>query len=135
MARRKAQDTETQEPTHEATTEAAVATREPGDEPERKPLPNPWAIKSNPPEGLEYRLARDPYQAEIKFADGKPSDEVRKIMKDGGFRWAPDYEVWARPIEFRTQMQDRLQAERVYAEVLKAIRAEKGIVDQDLRAF
>lgn len=133
MARRKAQDTDTQEPT----AGAAVATREPGDEPERKPLPNPWPIKTNVPEGLEYRLARDPYQAEIKFAAGKPSEAVRQIMKDGGFRWAPDYEVWARPIEFKTQMQDRLQGERVYADVLKAIRVEKGIAapEQDVPGF
>ena len=89
------------------------------------------------PEGLEYRQAREPYQAEIVFAEGKPSEEIRTLMKREGFQWQNERKVWARPIEYKSQMQDRLHGERVYAEVLKAVRAEKGIAapDQDLPAF
>lgn len=79
--------------------------------------------------GVELRTSRDPYQTQVVFADGKPSDEIRTFLKSQGFRWNPDATAWVRPIQFATAAQDREAGRRVAGEVAKMLRAEKGIAE------
>ena len=112
-------------PTNESTAAAAHATeREPGDEPTRPQLPNPMSWITDTIAQVAFRTAREPYQAEILFGEGKPSPEARAIMKDAGFRWNPQYEAWTRPIGFTTAAQDREIGRRTATAVIKQIRQE-----------
>lgn len=73
----------------------------------------------------------------IRFRDGKPSDEVRRYMKDNSFHWEPDAPkgghwpeadgAWVRPLGLATKSQDRLHGERVFEKVAEMLREEKGI--------
>lgn len=48
-------------------------------------------------EGYTYR--EDPESMRIQFVfDGKPGDEVRNILKQNGFRWAPSQGAWQRQL-------------------------------------
>lgn len=48
-------------------------------------------------EGYTYR--EDPESMRIQFIfDGKPGDEVRNILKQNGFRWAPSQGAWQRQL-------------------------------------
>ena len=48
-------------------------------------------------EGYTYR--EDPESIRIQFIfDGKPGDEVRNILKQNGFRWAPSQGAWQRQL-------------------------------------
>ena len=130
MARRKTTASELSQETGVATADSLdqqPVQREPGDEPERPKLPNPFEFITDVAAGVHVSLARDPYQAEIRFDEGKPSDQVRQTMKDAGFRWNPPYEAWTRPVDYRTQAQDRLIAERTARSVIKLVHEEKGI--------
>jgi hypothetical protein len=122
--------------------EAPTATREPGDEPERRTLPPQRGWKHNNAAGVEWLNYIDTdkkiYEFWLKFRDGKPSEAVRNYMKDNGFRWAgmapsggrwPEVEgAWMRPIGYQTAAQDRLHGERVFDKVVDMIHEEKGIV-------
>ena len=48
-------------------------------------------------EGYTYR--EDPESMRIQFVfDGKPSDDIRNILKQNGFRWAPSQGAWQRQL-------------------------------------
>ena len=48
-------------------------------------------------EGYTYR--EDPESMRIQFIfDGKPSDDIRNILKQNGFRWAPSQSAWQRQL-------------------------------------
>ena len=48
-------------------------------------------------EGYTYR--EDPKSMRIQFIfDGKPSDDIRNILKQNGFRWAPSQGAWQRQL-------------------------------------
>jgi hypothetical protein len=103
-------------------------TREPGDETEqetRAPNPRPWA--HNNAAGVEMLEHRDPYERWIRFRDGKPPQEVIDCLKDNGFRWNRDDQVWTRPVDYKTQAQDRLTADRTYARAVDMLLEHKGI--------
>lgn len=138
MARRKQTTPADEEASREASVPSDAAApqqspdREPGDEPSRLKIPNPFAWITDVAAGVQFRTVRDPYQAEIHFQEGKPTEEVRQIMKEAGFRWNPPYEAWTRPIGFHTAQQDRLVGERTAREVIKMIREEKGLAPSDV---
>ena len=80
------------------------------------------------------------YEMQLRFRDGKPSQEVRQFMKDNGFRWESEapkagvYDVataWVHPVGFNTGAQDRLTAERIYSGVVEMIKRERGL-DQEI---
>jgi hypothetical protein len=107
----------------------AIATREPGDdsvEVEQK-APNPRSWAHNNAAGVEMLEHRDPYERWIKFRDGKPPQDVIDYLKDNGFRWNASEKVWARPVGYNTQSQDRLAADRTYKQVVELLLTAKGI--------
>jgi hypothetical protein len=116
------------------TENSQVAGREPGDERIYPPTANPFEIASN--NGANVRLFEhrgsgrdDPYYRFIAFPDGKPSDKVRQFMKDKGVQWNKPVgsKTWNIIIDYPTRNQDRLHAERVFAEVINLILEEKGL--------
>jgi hypothetical protein len=70
-----------------------------------------------------------PYLSIIRFNE-KPSDAVRDVMHKNGFEWKQQNKEWARPINFETRVQDRVHADRVFDEVTKMIRTERGITHE-----
>src|SRR5579863_4449571 len=127
MARRKTE--QANEPTQEVTetTSEQGIEREPGDEAARRPIPNPMRWTNDNAAGVEYATSREPYEAQIRFQDGKPSEQVRQHLKDNGFSWKPQEKIWARPIKFSSKAQDEETGRRVSAKVIAMIREEKGI--------
>lgn len=46
-----------------------------------------------------YKVVQNVEENRLQFIfDGKPSAEVRKVMKSNGFRWAPSQEAWQRQL-------------------------------------
>ena len=66
------------------------------------------------------------YMSVIRFTE-KPSEDVITKLKDARFRWNSERKEWARPVEYQTRIQDRVDAERVFEDVCKTVRAERGI--------
>jgi hypothetical protein len=106
-----------------------------------KPVyPNPRSWAHDNQAGVELSTYSNKetkrYEMWIKFRDGKPSEEIRQIMKENGFKWHPDvpkggnFDVagaWTLPIGYKTSTQDRLTAERTYADVVEKMFQEKGV--------
>ena len=67
----------------------------------------------------------------IQFGEGrpedKPSQEVIDTLKEAGYRWNPSDRIWTHPVWSESAMSTRIDAERLYQEVCKMIRQEKGI--------
>lgn len=76
--------------------------------------------------GARLTEHRNPYLSIIKF-DEKPSKEVTGLLRDAGFNFSSENQEWTRPIHFETRIQDRLHAERAFADVRKQLRTERGI--------
>jgi hypothetical protein len=85
------------------------------------------AVITDPHAGMRFHFNYKQHRAEIEF-DGKPSPEVRSLLKEGGYRWdGPETKVWAKPIKFAQREQDRVQAKKVFYQAADAIRKERGI--------
>jgi hypothetical protein len=94
--------TQVQEPAQQE----LVATGEPGEDGgEHAVEPNPRSWAGNNAAGVEYLTRKAPYQFLIRFKE-KPSREVIGHMKDQGFRWDRDGQVWARPVAYKAAAQD-----------------------------
>ena len=84
------------------------------------------AILSDTPAGIRFYFDYQKHRGEIAF-DAKPTPEVRALLKENGFRWDADVQVWAVPIRFAQREQDRLAAKRTYHKCAEMVRVEKGI--------
>jgi len=101
--------------------------REPGEDPgEHFVEPNPRSWAGNNAAGVEYLTRKEPYQFLIRFKE-KPSQDVIDLMKDNGFRWDRDAQLWARPIAYSTAAQDREIGRRTYGKVVDRLLEQKGI--------
>lgn len=76
--------------------------------------------------GVKLKEHQHPYLSVIRF-DEKPSDQVREKLREAGFNWNSENKEWVRPIRFDSRAQDRLNAERVFEDVAKTVREERGI--------
>ena len=76
--------------------------------------------------GVKLQEDRRVKQSQLKFAD-KPSDAVRAVVREAGFRWLPEERIWWKAISNENGWQSRMDAERVYQQVTAMIRKEKGI--------
>lgn len=46
-----------------------------------------------------FRVERDMNSNRINlYFDGKPEEEVRRVLKSNGFRWSPSYSCWTRQL-------------------------------------
>ena len=117
------------------------ASREPGDEEERKPFPPQRGWKHDNLAGVEQLFYSDSekgiYEAWFKFRDGKPPQKVFDFLKEKGYRpqgnaprggvWPEVEWAWASRTNFETLSQDRLDHERNYRQVVEMMLAEKGL--------
>jgi hypothetical protein len=109
--------------------------REPGDEAEYPPAPNPRSWHENFQVGVKFRTNRETLKAELVFGE-KPSQPVIDYIKEQGFRWNGKEKLWERPISFKTAAQDRLIAMRTYSGAVGMIQKERGLEPQpELEAF
>ena len=93
--------------------------------------PDPFGIAKDNIAGVRLFESKQDRQMAIKFGEGrpedKPSEAVIDRMKEAGYRWNPADRIWAHPVGGESAMSTRIEAERLYQEVCKMIRLEKGI--------
>lgn len=94
-------------------------------------IPDPFCIATDVQLGVRLLESRQDRQVAIKFGEGqpedKPSQDIIATLKDAGFRWNPYDKIWAHPVRANDAMSIRIEAERLYQDVCKMIRQEKGI--------
>jgi len=97
---------------------------------QKKPLsaPDPFGIATDYLAGVRLLESKQDRQMAIKFED-KPSQAVIDTMKQAGYRWNPADRIWAHPVRPESAMGTRIEAERLYEDVCKMIRLDKGIED------
>jgi hypothetical protein len=102
---------------------------------QRKPVsvPDPFGIATDYVAGVRLLESKQDRQMAIKFGSGgpedRPSQAVIDTMKEAGYRWNPVDRIWAHPVRSESAMGTRIDAERLYQDVCKMIRLEKGIED------
>jgi hypothetical protein len=94
----------------------------------RKPvsIADPFEVAVDPAAGVRFFESKRYHQVAIKFVD-KPSPAVIDKLKEAGFRWNRNDKIWARPVTPDSAMSTRIEAEKLYQEVRRMIRQEKGI--------
>ncbi len=88
--------------------------------------PDPYLIGVDTVAGVKLYESRQDHQMAIKF-ETKPSQPVIDKMHEEGWIWKPADKIWARPLWADSAMSTRIKAERVFEDVCKMIRQEKGI--------
>ncbi|MBI1347074.1 hypothetical protein GC163_12385 [bacterium] len=93
--------------------------------------PDPFGIAIDNLAGVRLFESKQDRQMAIKFGEGRPEDKPSQAvidkMKEAGFRWNPADRIWAYPVRSDSAMSTRIEAERLYQDVCKMIRREKGI--------
>jgi len=93
--------------------------------------PDPFGIAKDNLAGVRLFESKQDRQMAIKFGEGRPEDKpsqaVIDLLKEAGYRWNPVDRIWAHPVWSESAMSIRIDAERLYQEVCKTIRQEKGI--------
>jgi len=87
---------------------------------------DPFGIATDNLAGVRLFESRQDRQMAIKFED-KPSQAVIDTMKEAGYRWNPADRIWGHPVWAESAASTRIDAERLYQQVCKMIRQEKGI--------
>jgi hypothetical protein len=92
---------------------------------------DPFGIATDNLAGVRLFESKRDRQMAIKFGEGRPEDKpsqaVIDTMKEAGYRWNPSDRIWTHPVWSESAMSTRIDAERLYQEVCKMIREEKGI--------
>ena len=95
------------------------------------PAPDPFGIAMDALAGVRLFESRNPPEMAIKFGEGKledkPSQAVIDKMKEYDYRWNPSDRVWKHPVRYDSARTTRIDAERLFQEVVKIIREERGI--------
>jgi hypothetical protein len=95
------------------------------------PAPDSFGIAKDNLAGVRLFESKQDRQMAIKFGEGRPEDKPSQAvidkMKEAGFRWNPADRIWAHPVTSESAMRTRIEAERLYQDVCKMIRQEKGI--------
>ena len=94
-------------------------------------VPDPFGIAGDYLAGVKLFESKRDRQVAIQFGEGrledKPSPEVIGKLKEAGYRWNPVDKIWAYPIEPAAAMGTRINAEKLFKEVCRMIRKEKGL--------
>ena len=92
---------------------------------------DPFGIAIDNVAGVRLFESKQDRQMAIKFGEGRPEDKpsqaVIDTMKAAGYRWNPSDRIWTHPVWSESAMSTRIDAERLYQEVCRMIRQEKGI--------
>jgi len=95
------------------------------DAPTKNYGPNPFGIRSDLVAGVRLQEDKRYRQMQLKF-DSKPTDEVRQAVRDAGFQWRSQEQVWSKQIDPDQGWRTRAAAETVFEQVTALIRAEQG---------
>jgi hypothetical protein len=92
---------------------------------------DPFGIAHDNVAGVRLFESRQDRQMAIKFGEGRPEDKPSQAvidkLKENGYRWNPADKIWAHPVWTATAMATRINAERLYQEIVSMIRQEKGV--------
>ena len=88
--------------------------------------PDPYLIGIDTVAGVRLYESKQDRQMAIKF-ETKPPQPVIDKMHEERWIWKPADKIWSYPVRAETAMRVRIEAERLYQEVSKMIRQEKGI--------
>jgi hypothetical protein len=131
---RKQKPAETDKPAESGTEAPSNETFAEAEEKKYPPIADPFQIRSDRLAGIrlfESRRHNDFRGMVIQFGEGKPEDkpsqEVIDKVKQAGFRWNSQEKVWQRPMQFGNAPIVRLDADRLFNELSKAIRQERGV--------
>lgn len=89
-------------------------------------VPNPFGVRQDAAAGVRLLEDRRFKQVQLQFAD-KPSEDVRRAVREGGFRWLQEEGVWAKQIDREKGWQTRADADALFERVAALIREEKGV--------
>ena len=87
---------------------------------------DPFGIAHDNLAGVRLLESRQDRQMAIKF-DEKPSRAVLDTLRDAGWVWKQAARIWAHALTPESAMSTRINAERLYQQVRRMIRQEKGI--------
>jgi hypothetical protein len=87
--------------------------------------PDPFAIATDNLAGVRLFESRQDRQMAIKF-DEKPSRAVLDKLRDAGWVWRQADRIWTHALRPESAMSTRIDAERLYQELCKMIRHERG---------
>ena len=88
--------------------------------------PDPFGIAKDNVVGVSLFESKQDRQMAIKFEE-KPSQAIIDRMKEAAYRWDPSNKIWARPVRGDSAVATRIDAEKLYQELRRMIREEKGI--------
>jgi hypothetical protein len=95
-------------------------------------MPDPFLIAMDNAAGVRLFENRQRRVMAIKF-DEKPNQHVIDMIKEAGFGWNPTDLVWTKPVRGDSAMSTRIDAERLYQEIRRMIRHDKGTdAEQDI---
>ena len=95
-------------------------------------MPDPFLIALDNAAGVRLFENRQRRVMAIEF-DEKPNQSVIDMIKEAGFGWNPTDRVWTKPVRGDSAMSTRIDAERLYQEIRRMIRQDKGVdTEQDI---
>ena len=117
-------------PADAPTPRGAAGSEEPAREPARLGEGKAWnprfGLRADHEVGVGLLEDKRFKQMQIRFAE-KPSDEVRRVVREAGFQWRSQEEAWAKRIDPDKGWRTRAEAEALYDRVTVMIRAERGL--------
>jgi hypothetical protein len=91
---------------------------------------DPFGIAHDNIAGVRLFESRQDRQMALKFGEGRPEDKPSQAvidkLKEEGWRWNPADKIWALPVWPASAMTTRINAERLYQDIVSMIRQEKG---------
>jgi hypothetical protein len=87
----------------------------------------PFKFKSDAVAGVALLEDRRYKQMQFQF-DEKPSDGVRKLLRDAGYTWQPADRVWVQPIDRKAGWMTRLDAEKLFDRIVESIAQDRGAI-------
>ncbi len=93
---------------------------------QRVTMPDPFPIAADTLAGVRLFESREHEEMAIKFNE-KPSPAVLEMMHEARWKWQAADKVWTYPVEPKSAMTTRIEAEQLYQEVRNLIRKEKGL--------
>lgn len=92
----------------------------------RVTVADPFGIATDKLAGVRLYESKRDRQMAIKF-DEKPSRAVLDKMNDAGWVWRQADRIWSHHVSPESALSTRIEAERLYHEVCKMIRRDRGI--------
>ena len=110
----------------DATPEPRSAPNPEGDADAARPLPNPFGVRADHEAGVGLLEDRRFRQMQIRFRE-KPSDEVRRVIREAGYQWRSQDQAWTKQIDPDAAWRTRAEATALFDRVAGMVRDEMGL--------